>query len=162
MPQLRDNVFVVTIFGWPDGPTPSNEDLKDLNSLLAQLAHEDDLIMPTVTTDSFMYHMRFGAHALVVARDTKMASIIGMASLHFKHLMKEGIVADVEEVVVDAQYRGQGVAERLNEALEDAARSRGVRFLRLTSAPWREAANKFYARMGYTRYATNNYRKKLA
>ncbi len=160
---MNDNprMACIAIACWKNAVAPSAKDLEDFSNLLAQLTHEDDVAMPTVTEPSFFYHMCFAEHTLIIARDRKTERIIGMASVHFKHLMKEGTVADVEEVVVDKAYRGQGVADLLDNAIERTARERGVLSVRLTSAPWREAANKFYARRGYKRYETNNYRKTL-
>lgn len=64
----------------------------------------------------------------------------------------------IEDVVVDAAARGRGIGEALCRAAIDRARSEGVRSVDLTSRPSREAANRLYARMGFTLRDTNVYR----
>jgi ribosomal protein S18 acetylase RimI-like enzyme len=64
----------------------------------------------------------------------------------------------IEDVVVDADARGEGIGERLTEAAVDEARRRGARTIDLTSRPSREAANALYQKMGFERRETNVYR----
>lgn len=69
-----------------------------------------------------------------------------------------GVRAWIEDVVVDAGARGQGVGETLNRAALDVAERRGARTVDLTSRPSREAANRLYQRIGFVQRATNVYR----
>ncbi len=69
-----------------------------------------------------------------------------------------GLKAWIEDVVVDDNARGRGVGEALNLAALDEARARGVKGVSLTSRPSREAANRLYQRIGFTRRDTNVYR----
>ncbi|HEX8803642.1 MAG TPA: GNAT family N-acetyltransferase, partial [Acidimicrobiales bacterium] len=67
-----------------------------------------------------------------------------------------------EDVVVDEQAgRGRGVGTALTEAMLDRARERGCVTVELTSRPSRQAANRLYQRMGFTRRETNVYRYDL-
>ena len=50
------------------------------------------------------------------------------------------------------------MGEALNLAALDEARARGVKGVSLTSRPSREAANRLYQRIGFTRRDTNVYR----
>ena len=67
----------------------------------------------------------------------------------------------IEDVVVDAEARGQGVGEALTRAMVERARERGCRTVDLTSRPHREDANRLYRRMGFHQRDTNVYRLDL-
>ena len=56
---------------------------------------------------------------------------------------------DVVAMYVDPRYRGQGCAERLLDAVADAARDRGARRLVLHVTAGNEAANRSYSRYGF-------------
>lgn len=72
-----------------------------------------------------------------------------------------GIRAWIEDVVVEEQARGRGIAAALtHEALRLAA-AHGARTVELTSNPDREAANRLYAKLGFRRRDTNVYRYEL-
>lgn len=73
-----------------------------------------------------------------------------------------GVRAWIEDVVVDAATRGQGVGEGLNRFALDVARSKGAKTVDLTSRPSREAANRLYRRIGFVPRDTNIYRYDLA
>jgi ribosomal protein S18 acetylase RimI-like enzyme len=92
---------------------------------------------------------------LFVARhDT--GRIIGAASLTV-YRVPTGLRAIIEDVIVDAEARGQGIGEALVHAALKAARERGVPAVTLTSNPRREAANQLYQKMGFVRRDTNAY-----
>ena len=69
-----------------------------------------------------------------------------------------GMRAWIEDVVVDADARGQGVGEALNRYALDVAAEHGARSVDLTSRPSREAANRLYQRLGFEPRETNVYR----
>lgn len=69
-----------------------------------------------------------------------------------------GVRAWIEDVVVDADARGQGVGETLNRSALEVAARRGARTVDLTSRPSREAANRLYRRIGFVERETNVYR----
>jgi ribosomal protein S18 acetylase RimI-like enzyme len=69
-----------------------------------------------------------------------------------------GVRAWIEDVVVDAAARGQGVGEALNRSALEVAERRGARTVDLTSRPSREAANRLYRRLGFVERETNVYR----
>ena len=72
-----------------------------------------------------------------------------------------GVRAWIEDVVVDAEARGHGVGEALNQAAIAEARARGAITVELTSRPSREAANRLYQRIGFEKRETNVYRFSL-
>jgi ribosomal protein S18 acetylase RimI-like enzyme len=95
---------------------------------------------------------------LFVARDD--GHVVGMLTL-ITFEIPTAVRAWIEDVVVDASARGQGVAAALVQAALDRAAARGARTVDLTSRPDREAANRLYVRMGFEARATNVYRRNL-
>jgi ribosomal protein S18 acetylase RimI-like enzyme len=74
--------------------------------------------------------------------------IIGMASLYV--IPKIGSRnALLEDVIVSTKYRGQGLGEKLVQALIDIAKVRRVKSISLTSRPVRIAAHKLYEKLGF-------------
>jgi len=72
-----------------------------------------------------------------------------------------GLRAWIEDVVVDAEARGQGAGPALTVAAIEHARSVGATTIDLTSRPSREAANRLYQRLGFKARTTNVYRYDL-
>ena len=72
-----------------------------------------------------------------------------------------GVRAWIEDVVVDGDARGSGVAAALVQAALDRSAELGARTVDLTSRPDREAANRLYLRMGFEIRQTNVYRRTL-
>jgi len=67
----------------------------------------------------------------------------------------------IEDVVVDGSFRGKGIGEQLIMAAIDYARTLGAKEIKLTSRPFRAAANQLYQKMGFFRYETNVHKYKL-
>ena len=97
-------------------------------------------------------------HVLVAERD---GVVIGTATLSLLMTLWKGVVGHVDDVVVDAAARGEGVGRRLMEQLHQEAARRDVTHLDLTSRPAREAANALYQSLGYEKRDTNVYRLRL-
>jgi GNAT superfamily N-acetyltransferase len=94
------------------------------------------------------------AVTLLAAR--RDGALVGMATVAvFAKLT--GWTARLEDVVVDEAARGTGAGEALVRAAVAVARDRGASRMELTSGPWREAANRLYARLGFARRETNVY-----
>ncbi len=99
------------------------------------------------------------ATTLFVARDRE-AQIVGMLTLAvFK--APTGVRAWIEDVVVDAALRRQGVGGALVEAALVTARRAEARTVDLTSRPDRADANRLYEDLGFERRETNVYRLTL-
>lgn len=96
---------------------------------------------------------------LLVARDDS-GSIVGSLTLVL-YRIPTGRGAVIEDVVVDASARGQGVGEALTREAIERARAAGARAVELTSRPEREAANRLYRRLGFELRETNVYRLAL-
>jgi ribosomal protein S18 acetylase RimI-like enzyme len=68
-----------------------------------------------------------------------------------------GLHAHVEDIIVDAAQRGQGIGEALVRALLEIARGLGLKGVSLTCNPRRAAANALYRKMGFKQWETNVY-----
>jgi ribosomal protein S18 acetylase RimI-like enzyme len=64
----------------------------------------------------------------------------------------------IEDVVVDADARGQGIGETLTREAVRLAAARGAQTIDLTSRPSREAARRLYEKVGFRVRDTNVYR----
>ncbi len=73
-----------------------------------------------------------------------------------------GLKSRIEDVVVDENYRGQGVGKDLIQTAINYAHIKGIDQIELTSHPGREAANSLYQNMGFEQITTNVYRYKVA
>jgi len=98
------------------------------------------------------------ASILLLARDPERhGQIVGTLTLVLFRI-PTGRRAWIEDVVVDAAVRGQGVGEALNRAALQRAGAAGAKTVDLTSRPAREAANRLYKRLGFVLRDSNLYR----
>jgi ribosomal protein S18 acetylase RimI-like enzyme len=132
-----------------------SDDLLEALSLLGPQLSEN-IKMPTLRQLDEI--VQSPGTTLFVARASETnEKIIGMLTL-VVFRTPAGISAHIEDVVVDSRQRGQGVGEALTRAAIALADQKGAKKIDLTSAPWREAANRLYQRMGFVRWETNFYR----
>ncbi|HLX77405.1 MAG TPA: GNAT family N-acetyltransferase [Acidimicrobiales bacterium] len=88
-------------------------------------------------------------------------SLVGTLSLVI-FTLPTGRRAWIEDVVVNPDFRGRGVASALvSEAVRLASAAR-CRTVDLTSRPDRVQANRLYERLGFERRITNVYRKSIS
>ena len=126
----------------------------EINALLAQLASHYELVTPSAL-EKMLVHPDI--ELLTVVDEGK---IIGIATLIITHKLS-GISSQVEHVVIDEKYRGQGLGETLMKKLIERAGIRRAESVVLTSRPARAAANKLYQKLGFERKETNVYRLNL-
>lgn len=88
------------------------------------------------------------------------SKIIGMLSLYFVSL-PSGLIAIVEDLVVDRPYRLFGAAPLLVKKAIEMANRKKARHISLRTNPERAEANKFYLSMGFQKRETNFYRINL-
>lgn len=127
--------------------TATHDDIRQIEMLLAQLS-------ATAVFDPARVQAMFGTPGLdlFLARDAER--VIGMATLVTFPLIT-GWRGIVEDVVVDREARGRGVARLLLEAVTERATRQGLRTLDLTSRPSRESALRLYESVGFERRDTN-------
>jgi ribosomal protein S18 acetylase RimI-like enzyme len=100
--------------------------------------------------------IRSECSSLLTVRERDGGPIIGMACVSV-YPVPTGVRAIIEDVVVDATARGQGLGEGLTRRCLEIARQKGAATVALTSNPEREAANRLYGRMGFEQRHTNSY-----
>jgi ribosomal protein S18 acetylase RimI-like enzyme len=98
---------------------------------------------------------------LLVARAPDAAGPIAGSLTLAMFRIPTGLRSWIEDVVVDDDYRGQGIGEALTREALRVAQAAGATTVDLTSRPSREAANRLYQRVGFEKRETNVYRYKL-
>jgi ribosomal protein S18 acetylase RimI-like enzyme len=128
----------------------------DLVAAVAALVGQLSASASPPTPDQLRAIVASPASRLLLARGAD-GRIIGMLTLVLFPI-PTGVRAWIEDVVVDAGARGQGVGALLTAEALRLARADGARTVDLTSRPGREAANRLYAKLGFERRDTNVYR----
>lgn len=117
------------------------EFLADINHLLPQLSAS-----ARPCTDDWLNYM-FDHHTrLFVALDG--ARIVGTVLLS-PMVILVGQKDWIEDVIVDDNYRRQGIASKLMDLAEQASREGGAKSINLTSKPDRGGARQMYGDRGY-------------
>jgi ribosomal protein S18 acetylase RimI-like enzyme len=93
---------------------------------------------------------------MLVAFDDATGTVIGTLTL-VTYRVSSGLKGRLEDVIVDASARGQGVGDALVREGMARASAAKVLMLELTSMPYRESANRLYKRLGFVRKPTNVY-----
>lgn len=128
----------------------------DLQSLISQIGNNYKPI-----TDEEIHEMLSSKnYFLFVARNLGTNKIVGMITLLIYRIpySKKGIL---EDLVVDAEFRRQGIGTMLIQKAISKAREEGAYYLDFTSGPNRESANNLYKKLGFTKRDTNMYHVKL-
>ncbi len=111
---------------------------------------------PPPTLQDLQQLIQSESATLVIARAEGSNEIVGAANLTV-YRVPTGIRAIIEDVVVDQSVRGQGIGEALVSRLLQISQAKGAKGVSLTSNPRREAANRLYQRMGFSKRDTNAY-----
>jgi ribosomal protein S18 acetylase RimI-like enzyme len=133
---------------------PNKKDLETIG-VLADQRHSG---LPKVTEKHVVAMVKSSYTS--VARDVKSGAIVGMAMLGVVARL-EGKKGFIEDVVVEENFRGQGIGRKLMKMLIKKAKSLKVKELELTSNPLRLAANHLYQDMGFKIRQTNCYEMDL-
>lgn len=98
-----------------------------------------------------------GTVLLIARAPERQGEIVGTLTLVL-YRIPSGLRAWIEDVVVDAPARKQGVGTALCRAALQLARETGATSVDLTSRPVRQEANRLYQQLGFVRRETNAYR----
>ncbi|KAB0517240.1 GNAT family N-acetyltransferase [Pseudomonas extremorientalis] len=127
--------------------------LKSLNDLLPQLS----MNAKAMTMQELQLIVDAECSDLFVVRGAGGENILGALTLiHFR--IPTGVRAWIEDVVVDAGARGQGVGKALIQAAVERSHALGAKTLDLTSNPNRESAHGLYEGAGFSLRETKVYR----
>jgi GNAT superfamily N-acetyltransferase len=86
--------------------------------------------------------------------------VVGWIAVALRNAITDSGRADIEGLVVEDEYRSNGIGRLLVEAAEGWARRRGCTSMRLVSNVVRERAHEFYKRLGYDVLKTQHAFKK--
>lgn len=134
--------------------SPDERALSEINVLLKQLSER----IPECSLELLEQIVKNQNIELWVAKVGE--KIVGMGQLAIV-LKPEGVIAQVEDVVVDEAQRGKGIGRIILEKIIERARVRSARMIQLSSNPSRVAANALYKKNGFELHETNFYRMKL-
>lgn len=113
----------------------------DLGRLLRQLSSE----APLPTQAWLRYMLDSGTRIFIAMESGKLVGVTLLCQM-------VGLVGQkdwIEDVVVDLEYRGEGIATKLLEMAKTASRNGPAKSLNLTSNPKRTAARRLYEKLGY-------------
>ncbi|MFA6429476.1 MAG: GNAT family N-acetyltransferase [Patescibacteria group bacterium] len=136
---------------------------EDMGRLLTELkqAGTDEVVPPvTITSGEIRRKIDAGTVVILACDADNGDRVVGMASL-IPLWKLSGDKGTIEDVVVDKECRGYGIARKLMEILHRHAKRLRLTALELTSNPKRVEANKLYQSMGYVLRETNMYLLKL-
>ena len=85
-------------------------------------------------------------HCLVAVHQDTVVGITVYYFLPFTAQNRPAIY--LKELYVDSRYRGRQIGEQLMQALKQQAQQHHCLQIKWTVAPWNEAGQKFYARLG--------------
>ena len=130
----------------------NDSDFDGILSLLRQL-WLDKLTNP-VTVKEILGKVIVSEQRACFVAESSDGILVGFVSFSIKDsLWQEGLVAHVEELVVDEGARGRGIGAALVRYVIATARDKGCRRVELDSAHHREAAHRFYERLGFVNRA---------
>ena len=122
-----------------------------INSLLRQLSSQS----PRASRGTLIAVLRNKEANVLLVLDGK--KVIGMGTIIFIRTIT-GVHARIETVVIDQNYRSQGIGSKLVMRLIRIARQQRAKYIELTSHASRIAANRMYQKIGFQRRETNVYR----
>jgi ribosomal protein S18 acetylase RimI-like enzyme len=142
----------------------ATEATPELAGAVARLVPQLSTSSPPPTLDDVRTIVESPATMLLIARlggegesEGEGGEIVGILTLVVFRI-PTGVRGRIEDVVVDASARGNGIGEALVLAALDRAHDAGARTVDLTSRPSRGSAGLLYERVGFERRETNVYR----
>ncbi len=132
--------------------------LHDVNQLLPQLGLSN--VPPKLLTPAgFRYLLKQKNTYLVLVIDynQKPPKVIGMATVYLVYI-PTGMIAVIEDVVIDVAYRGKGWGRKLTQELIKISKTKNAKHISVRTNPVRMESNIMYLNMGFLKKETNFYR----
>lgn len=134
--------------------TEFNEsEAEQIRSLSKQIGHN----YKELTTEDYKQMITSPCNFLYVAKEVTTGKIVGMITLlviRIPYVKKSSF----EDLVVDENYRGQGIGTLLLDHAISKAKSENAAYVDFTSRPRRIEGNELYKRLGFEKRETNVYR----
>ncbi|CAM4165248.1 GNAT family N-acetyltransferase [Cytophagaceae bacterium 50C-KIRBA] len=90
-------------------------------------------------------------HTYVWVTENPKNQIVGFLSVIGQNLLHhEGMVYEIQELMVTASCQGKGLGRKLIEALKNELKEKDVKSIEVTSNKRRKEAHAFYEAMGFT------------
>ncbi|OGH47203.1 MAG: hypothetical protein A3A51_01590 [Candidatus Levybacteria bacterium RIFCSPLOWO2_01_FULL_39_10] len=122
-------------------------DLDEVKKLIYQLDPSANI------NEQSLYKAILNGHLSKVERDGKLVGL-GWIFPRRTLLRKQAVV---EDMIVNNEYRGQGLGEKILKDLIKWAKKEGIEVIELTTNPKRIAANSLYQKVGFILHPTNHY-----
>lgn len=134
------------------------KDLNDVGVLYDSLFGQKSNLERMVETFSLMND---DSYILIVAEENGkvIGTVMGIVCLTMVANLESFLV--IEAVVVDKDYRGNGIGKKMLLDLEDRAKRQGCSYIILVSGDQRKEAHKFYEALGYGEDKAKGFRKFL-
>lgn len=110
--------------------------------------------------DKDIKEMLDSPNCFIFVAKTSQSKIVGMATLVVYRIpyTKKAVL---EDLVVDKNFRGQGIGTKLIKTVIAKAKKTDAFVIDFTSRPTRESANNLYKKLGFKQRETNVYRLNL-
>lgn len=131
----------------------SSQDADAIRALAAQLGSN----YKTLSDADLQQMINSSMDTLLVARESEQMKIVGIVmfvSYRIFYLKK----AYIDDLIVDAAYRGQGIGSELLMKAVDLAKETGAAYVDFTSHPTRTEGNSLYKKLGFKKREANGYR----
>jgi len=125
----------------------SAQDLKRVKKLIKQLDSTAEFRLQAFNK------AQENGYVSIIRKDKK---IVGMGWIFPRQTLLR-TQAVVEDMIVDEEYRGRGLGEKILINLLKWAKKNGVQMAELTTNPKRIAANNLYKKTGFWLHETNHY-----
>jgi glucosamine-phosphate N-acetyltransferase len=131
----------------------SVEDFNDILLLLHQLWPDKEL-HEKLLSKAFLDALKSGNNEYFCSEAD--GKIVGFCSLTIMStLWQEGYIGYINEMIVDQNFRGQGIGTYLLTTVIEVAKKKDCRAIELASAFHRNEAHGFYEGIGFTKGAYN-------
>jgi len=115
-------------------PELTNEDLKKAEKIFKKIVDEEDYLN----------------RVAILSGEGDKKRVVGFISLSFNLTIHDlGLIATINELVVDEHYRNKGVASFLLENTIEEAKSRGCTEIEVSSSLERKDAHSFYKKHNF-------------
>ncbi len=110
-------------------------------------------LFPNLTEEQYRTFFEDDEYHLFALDDSE-ADIVGLAGVSVRPVMHHERHVWVHDLVVDADYRGEGHGRRLLDHVEAWARDRGCGLVALATGKDRDIARLFYEEQGYEEWGS--------
>ena len=125
------------------------EDLPAIHDLVMELAvYENAAHEFTATLETYRQDFRDGLFEVLVAEQGP--EVAGMALYYMTYSTWKGKMLYLEDLVVKATHRRQGIGSRLFDAFVETAKAKGCRLVKWQVLDWNNPAIDFYKKKAAT------------